>query len=198
MWAMPTLQSMSEYRRNYIQGGTFFLTLVTYDRAPIFSNPANIHKLRVATSTIRAEMPFEIIGAVVLPEHIHFLWTLPPDDYNYSKRIGRLKVLFTQSLHGKNNLPQDVSISRLKHRESNVWQRRFWEHTIRDEDDFAKHLDYIHFNPVKHGLVSCPHLWKYSSFDKWCDRGIYRADWCCSCLTKKTQIPDFSQITIEE
>jgi putative transposase len=188
---------MSEYRRNYIQGGTFFLTLVTYDRTPIFSNPVNIHKLRVATSTTRKEIPFEIVGAVILPEHIHFLWTLPPDDSNYSKRVGRLKVLFTQSFHGKNNLPQDVSISRQKHRESNVWQRRFWEHTIRDEEDFAKHLDYIHYNPVKHGLASCPHQWEYSSFNKWCDRGIYSAGWRCRCLTNKPQIPDSFQSTKE-
>jgi putative transposase len=185
---------MSEYRRNYIQGGTFFLTLVTCDRIPIFSNPENIHKLRVATSTTRTEMPFEIVGAVVLPEHIHFLWTLPPNDSNYSKRIGRLKVLFTRSLHGKNNLPQDVSISRQKHRESNVWQRRFWEHTIRDDEDFVKHLDYIHYNPVKYGLVSCPHQWEYSSFNKWRDRGVYSVEWCCSCSGKKHQIPNFPQI----
>lgn len=194
---MPTLRSMSEYRRNYIQGGTFFLTLVTYDRTPIFSNPVNILKLRVATSTTRKEMPFEIVAEVILPEHIHFLWTLPPDDSNYSKRVGRLKVLFTQSLHGKNNLPQDVSISRQKHRESNVWQRRFWEHTIRDEEDFAKHLDYFHYNPVKHGLASCPHQWEYSSFNKLCDRGVYSANWRCSCLPKKPQIPDSFQTTKE-
>jgi putative transposase len=184
---------MSQYRRNYIPGGTFFLTLVTYQRMPLFSNPENIHSLRFALSTTRLEMPFEILGAVVLPEHIHFLWTLPPNDSNYSRRVGRLKVLFTQSLRGKKTLPKQVSISRQKHRESDVWQRRFWEHTIQHEADLAKHLDYIHYNPVKHGLVVCPHQWKYSSFHKSVNEGIYRADWCCSCAGRQPQAPDFSQ-----
>lgn len=185
---------MSEYRRNYIPGGTFFLTLVTYKRIPLFSNPENIHHLRVAIAKTREEMPLEIIGAIVLPDHIHFLWILPPHDFNYSKRVGRFKVLFTRSLGGEKMLPQGVSISRQKHRESNVWQRRFWEHTIRNEDDLSKHLDYIHYNPVKHGLVSCPHLWEYSSFDKWVNQGVYSAEWGCSCRGRKPQIPDFSQI----
>jgi putative transposase len=185
---------MSEYRRTYIPGGTFFLTLVTYQRIPLFSNPENINRLRVAISTTRREMPFEIIGAVVLPEHIHFLWILPPDDSNYSKRIGRLKVLFTHSLRGKKMLPQNVSISRQKHRESDVWQRRFWEHTIRHEEDLAKHLDYIHYNPVKHRLAACPHQWEYSSFHKSVRQGTYSADWCCSCKNRLPQIPDFSGI----
>jgi putative transposase len=186
--------SMPEYRRSYIPGGTFFLTLVTYERNPLFSIPENVYRLRDAVSTTRLEMPFEILGAVVLPEHIHFLWALPPNDSNYSSRIGRLKVLFTQSLRGKKMLPQNVSISRQKHRESNVWQRRFWEHTIYHETDLAKHLDYIHYNPVKHSLVACPHLWEYSSFHKWVKGGIYSADWCCSCSSKQPQVPDFSQI----
>jgi len=112
-WALPTLssnsRSMSEYRRNYIQGGTFFLTLVTYQRIPLFSSPENIHRLRVAIAKTRKEMPLDIMAAVVLPDHIHFLWTLPDDDFNYSKRVGRLKVLFTRSLRGEGMLPQNVS-----------------------------------------------------------------------------------------
>jgi putative transposase len=92
---------MPEYRRAYVPGGTFFLTLVTYHRNPLFSNPENISDLRCAVATIKSEMPFEIAGAVVLPEHIHFLWTLPCNDHAYSQRVGRLKVLFTQSLRGK-------------------------------------------------------------------------------------------------
>jgi len=185
---------MSEYRRNYIQGGTFFLTLVTYQRIPLFSSPENIHRLRVAIAKTRKEMPLDIMAAVVLPDHIHFLWTLPDDDFNYSKRVGRLKVLFTRSLRGEGMLPQNVSTSRQQHRESNVWQRRFWEHTIRNENDLMRHLDYIHYNPVKHGLISCPHLWEYSSFDKWVSQGVYSVDWGCSCLGRTPQIPDFSQI----
>ena len=186
---------MPEYRRAYVPGGTFFLTLVTYQRNPLFSNLENIPLLRHAVATVKSEMPFDVTGAVVLPDHIHFLWTLPVGDQAYSKRVGRLKVIFTQSLQGKGVLPQNVSYSRRKHYESDVWQRRFWEHTIRDEADFEQHLNYIHYNPVKHGLVSCPHLWKYSSFHKWTRQGMYTNDWCCVCSGGKLRVPDFGEIT---
>ncbi|WP_245587452.1 REP-associated tyrosine transposase [Cylindrospermum stagnale] len=126
---------MSQYCRSYILGGTYFLTLVTYQRNPIFSEPENVSLLRAAITQTRKERPFEITAAVVLPEHLYFLWTLPPNDADYSQRILRFKVLFTRSLQGKGSLPVNVSASRRKHRESDVWQRRFWEHTIQDEND---------------------------------------------------------------
>jgi putative transposase len=185
---------MPKYLRADVPGGTFFLTLVTYNRNPLFATEENISRLRTALATVKSEMPFNIEGAVVLPDHIHFLWTLPPGDADYPKRIGRLKVLFTRDLRGKGNLPQNVSASRRKHRESDVWQRRFWEHTIRDEEDFKQHLDYIHYNPVKHNLVSCPHLWQYSSFHTWVKTGGYPADWCCVCHDKTSHPPDFTEI----
>ena len=106
---------MPEYRRLYLPGGTIFLTLVTYKRQPLFSNPENISRLREATAQMRQEKPFDIIGAVVLPDHIHFLWTLPLQDTNYSQRVSRLKVLFTWSLRGRKNKPQNISQSRRKH-----------------------------------------------------------------------------------
>ena len=121
---------MPQYRRYYRPGGTFFLTLVTYNRRLLLKSAENVDRLRGAIARVKEEKP------VILPEHIHFLWQLPPDDSNYSQRISRLKVLFTRSLHGKNALSQDVSASRHKHRESNVWQMRFWEHTISNEADF--------------------------------------------------------------
>ena len=98
------------------------MTLVTYNRQPFFSELENVSRLRCVMAQVKTEMPFDIIGAVVLPDHLHFLWKLPVNDKNYSKRVGRLKVLFTQSLRGERALPQNVSISRQKHRESNVWQ----------------------------------------------------------------------------
>ncbi|MFQ4147063.1 REP-associated tyrosine transposase [Chlorogloeopsis sp. ULAP02] len=171
---------------------------MTYCRTPLFSEPENISHLRTAVAKIRTEKPFEILAAVILPDHIHFLWTLPSDDSDYSQRVSRLKVLFTRLLRGKKSLPQNVSASRRKHRESNVWQRRFWEHTICDEADLARHLDYIHYNPVKHGLVSCPHLWEYSSFHKWVKKGKYQADWACSCCGKKPPLPDFAHMVFGE
>ena len=185
---------MPEYRRAYVPGGTFFLTLVTYNRTPLFSEPENVSRLRRIVATVKSEMPFEITGAVVLPEHMHFIWTLPPNDTAYSKRVGRLKVLFTQSLRGHRQLPKNVSSSRRKHRESDVWQRRFWEHTIRDAGDFEQHLDYIHYNPVKHGLVLCPHSWPYSSFHWWVRKRGYTVDWCCICHGRQAQRLDFTEI----
>ena len=185
---------MSEYRRLYIPGSTIFLTIVTYNRQPIFSNPDNISLLRQAIAKTRSERHFTIEGAVILPDHLHFLWTLPPDDYNYSYRVSRLKVLFTKSFRGRKYKAQNISDSRIKHRESNVWQRRFWEHTIKEENEFENFLNYIHYNPVKHGLVSCPHFWQYSSFQTWVNKEIYQNEWACSCDYKKPKIPDFSTI----
>ncbi len=116
---------MSEYRRFYQKGGIVFLTIVTYNRQTIFKNPRNIDLLRKATATVKSEMYFDILGAVILPDHLHFLWQLPTDNADYSKRVGRLKVLFTKSFKQENNLIQETSQSRKKHRESNIWQRRF-------------------------------------------------------------------------
>jgi putative transposase len=172
---------MPEYRRSNIPGGSVFLTIVTYEQEKLFLIPENIDNLREACSIIMREKPFTIDAAVILPEHIHFLWTLPPDDRDYSYRVGRMKVLFTRALRGANNLPDDVCESRRKHRESDVWQRRFYEHTIRDELDFQKHLDYLHFNPVKHGLAKCVHDWEYSSFHRGVRRGEYDVKWGCQC-----------------
>lgn len=171
---------MPNYHRACTPGGAVFLTLVTFNRRPIFAEPENVQRLRYAMGTVKAEMPFDITAAVVLPDHLHLLWTLPPDDSDYSKRVGRLKVLFTRLLQGQGMLPQDVCLSRQRHRESDVWQRRFWEHTIRDEADWVAHVNYLHYNPVKHGLVRCPREWEYSSFHGFVARGMYEEDWGCS------------------
>ena len=172
---------MPEYRRAHIPGSSVFLTLITYQRQKIFLPLENIDRLRQACDLMMTEKPFTIDAAVILPEYIHFLWTLPPDDPDYSYRVRRMKVLFTRALRGVNNLPDDVCESRKKHRESDVWQRRFYEHTIRDEVDLRKHLDYLHFNPVKHGLVKCVHDWQYSSFHRGVRRGEYDVKWGCQC-----------------
>jgi putative transposase len=166
----------------------------------LFADPKNVQLLRDALSEVKLEQPFDIIAAVILPDHIHFIWSLPTGDNQYSKRIGRMKVAFTRSLHGENTLPQNVSISRRKHRESNVWQRRFWEHSIDNEDEFERYFDYIHYNPVKHGLVSCPHLWQASSFHRWVEKGVYEMDWGCRCENRdpgKFEFSDVEDITGE-
>jgi len=133
---------MANYRRILTPGSIVFLTLVTYRRTPIFAASENVQRLREALAVVHSERPFDILSAVVLPDHIHFLWTLPSNDSNYSYRVSRLKVLFTWSLYGRGKSCKHVtSHSRRKHRESDVWQRWFWEHTIRNEAELQRHLD---------------------------------------------------------
>lgn len=185
---------MSDYRRYFVAGATYFFTIVTYQRQRLFADSSNVQLLRQALAATKKELPFDINAAVVLPDHVHFLWTLPPGDVAYPKRIGRMKVAFTHALHGIAQLPGDVSPSRRKHHESNVWHRRFWEHVIRDEHDFDRHFDYVHYNPVKHGLVTCPHVWKASSFHYWVAKGVYDVGWGCNCVRRQSALMDFSDI----
>ncbi len=180
---------MPNYRRMYVPGGRYFLTLVTFHRAPIFASPENVARLRSALSTVKKEQPFEFSAGVVLPDHAHFLWSLPPGDTAFSRRVGRLKVLFTRAVRESETSLRSVVTSRQKHRESDVWHRRFWEHTIMSEDDFERHLNYIHYNPIKHRLVACPHLWPYSSFSRWVERGTYEREWGCSCRGRSPVLP---------
>lgn len=119
---------MPNYRRVYTPGGTYFFTIVTYCRRPIFKDARNVDLLRNAIARVKTEKPFKILAAVILPNHIHFIWQLPSDDSNYSQRISRLKVLFTRAYKAKNPSNLEISTSRHRHRESDVWQRRFWEH----------------------------------------------------------------------
>jgi putative transposase len=181
---------MSDYRRSYVPGGTFFLTVVTYRRRPLLASRENLERLRRAIRQVMREAPFRVPAAVVLPDHVHFLWSLPRGDADYSRRVGRMKVLFTRSLRGRRASPIVVCDSRRKHRESDVWHRRFWEHTIEDEADFEHHLDYIHYNPVRHGVASCPHLWPHSSFTRWVRAGLYPVDWGCRCDGRRPTLPD--------
>ena len=180
---------MPDYRRAYIPGGTYFLTLVTHDRQPLLGSSAAVTRLRRAIREVMRELPFEVSAAVVLPDHVHFLWNLPPGDADYSRRVGKIKVLFTRSTREGQSTPSVVSGSRTKKREGGVWQRRFWEHTVGDERDFEACLNYIHYNPVKHGLVTCPHLWPHSSFPKWVESGLYLPEWGCSCGGRRPSLP---------
>lgn len=185
---------MSDYRRYFIQGGTYFFTIVTHNREPIFAAPKNVDLLRKAVGTIKTQHPFEINAAVVLPDHLHFLWSLPPGDADFSTRIGKIKVHFTRAFQAGKPLSTNRSESRKKHRESSVWQRRFWEHVVRDEHEFESFYNYIHFNPVKHGLASCPHKWAVSSFHYWVRRGVLSPQWGCSCRDRETVEFDFKNI----
>jgi REP-associated tyrosine transposase len=163
---------MTTYRRNFIAGGTYFFTVNLADRRRSLLID-NIDRLRAAFRYARNRYPFTIDAIVVLPDHLHTMWTLPDRDSDFAVRWNLIKGSFSRGL------PREelVSVSRLRSRERGIWQRRYWEHTIRGEDDFARHFDYIHFNPVKHGHVEEPAGWPYSSFHRMVRLGFYPASW---------------------
>ena len=157
---------MPEYRRNYLAGGCFFFTVNLADR----TSELLVREIDILRSAIRTTMqrqPFIIEAWVVLPEHMHCLWTLPAGDADYSGRWRAIKKAVSKALPGVANARG----------EREIWQKRFWEHTIRDERDYRAHMDYIHFNPVKHGHVQHPAEWPHSSFRKCVERGLYDASW---------------------
>jgi putative transposase len=160
------------YRRNFLPGGTFFITATLADRHATTSLVANIGLLRRALRTSRRERPFLIDAVVVLPDHLHIIMTLPPDDADFSGRLRRFKSLFTRLVAA-----HDGAGERNRRGEYPLWQRRFWEHTIRDQADFARHVDYTHYNPVKHGLVPRASDWPHSSFHRYVKLGILPKDW---------------------
>jgi putative transposase len=161
------------YRRDRTPGATYFFTLVTQGRRPLFTQPGNIEWLRSTFARVKSAHPFRIDAIVVLPDHLHCLWTLPEGDADFAARWNLIKGGFTRALPSEAKPPRGTG----ERRERLVWQRRYWEHRIRDEDDYARHCDYIHWNPVKHGLVARAVDWPYSSFDRFVQAEIYSADW---------------------
>ncbi len=164
---------MPDYRRNRVPGGTYFFTVNLLDRKSDLL-VTHIDALRDAARGVRARASFHIDAWVVLPDHIHCIWTLPAGDSDYSGRWQALKKAFTKSIPAG----ERRSAVRMRRGERGIWQRRFWEHTIRDDRDYANHMDYIHFNPVKHALAAHPADWPFSSFRRCVARGVYPADWC--------------------
>ncbi|TPQ28926.1 REP-associated tyrosine transposase [Methylomonas koyamae] len=158
---------MSDYRRVYIPGGCYFFTVVTYRRQPIFADERNVAWLRQAFKIVKAKRPFELTAAVVLPDHLHSIWQLPDGDADYSTRWQMVKTAFSRQLSAP--VRSDGT--------KTVWQPRFFEHCIRDEADFHRHLDYIHYNPLKHGLADAPASWPHSSFLHFVARGWYPLNW---------------------
>jgi putative transposase len=163
---------MTAYRRSFIPGGCFFFTVNLADRR-LRLLTENIEALRSAFREIRRRHPFAIDAMVVLPDHLHAVWTLPEGDRDFSTRWRLIKSTFSRNL----GAGEPISASRAAKRERGIWQRRYWEHTIRDEDDFGRHIDYVHINPVKHGLVERVRDWQYSSFHRMVQLGIYPEDW---------------------
>jgi putative transposase len=168
---------MPEYRRVRIKGGTYFLTIVTYHRAPILIKPEVIEIFRNAWKQIEKKFPFSTDAICLLPDHFHCMITLPEHDSDYSIRIREIKRVFTK--YYRSNFPEPAlrDQSHRYKKEATIWQRRFWEHTIRDEHDYQNHFDYIHYNPVKHGFVDQVSSWKWSSFHRYVKSGFYELDW---------------------
>ncbi|MEO0513710.1 MAG: transposase [Planctomycetota bacterium] len=170
---------MPYYRRNLVPGGTYFFTVVTAKRKPIFNQSEAVELLRQVIRIEKQARPFEIIASVILPDHLHMIWTLPSDDADYSKRWQSIKASFTRTYLRTQQAEQAVTPGYREQRRRGVWQPRFLEHTIRDEKDLADHTDYIHFNPVKHGYVSRPADWPYSSLHSFIERGWLDEQWGC-------------------
>ena len=146
-----------QYRRAFVPGATHFFTVVTARRHPLFGDAAACDLLRQAFRQVAQQRPFTVNAMVVLPDHLHCLWTLPPDDVDYPARWRLIKTWVTQRYGAPHPL----------------WQPRYWEHLIRDDTDYRQHVEYIHYNPVKHGYVSRPSQWPYSSFRRYVKEGLY-------------------------
>ena len=168
---------MSNYRRARATGGTYFFTVVAGERRKILTASESREALRNAINVVKRQYPFTVEAWVLLPEHLHCIWTLPEGDRDYSKRWGLIKAGFSKQTRNALHHNARLTASKQKHRETSVWQRRFWEHSISDEEDFRRHMDYVHYNPMKHGLVNHVKDWPYSTFHRYAAKGVYPEDW---------------------
>ena len=164
---------MPDYRRYRVPGGCYFFTVNLLERFPNDTLIRHVDLLRAVLRDVRRRWPFVIDGWVVLPDHLHCIWTLPVGDSDFTNRWRLIKAGFARQL------PKTETRSRVRvtRGERAIWQRRFWEHAIRDERDYASHMDYLHFNPVKHGYARRVADWPYSSFHRCVEKDIYPLDW---------------------
>ncbi len=165
---------MPDYRRLYENGGTYFFTVVAHERRPVFQNEQSVALLRNCFKRVARQHPFIIEALVVLPDHLYTIWKLPEEECDFSTRWNLIKGAFSRHYGEQQGLS---SASRRKKRERTVWQRRFWEHLVRGQNEFNHLCDYIHYNPVKHGLVRSPADWPHSTFRKFVAKGLYPQDW---------------------
>jgi putative transposase len=165
---------MTNYRRARFCGGYYFFTVVTYNRRRFLVDDLARECLRSAWQRVRQKRAFEVVAFCLLPEHLHCVWRLPEDDNDYSQRWLSIKKGFTRRYLGAGGHEPVQSPSRHKKRERGIWQRRFWEHQIRDQEDLQRHVDYIHYNPVKHGLVEDVEDWPWSTYRRFVRDGFYQ------------------------
>jgi putative transposase len=163
---------MSRYRRAKVEGGAFFFTLALADRTSDLL-VSHIDRVRRSYRVMSERLPFRTVAICVLPDHLHALWSLPEGDADFASRWSLFKSGFSRGLPPA----KTRSASKVAKREKGIWQRRYWEHAIRDDADFERHVDYIHYNPVKHGLVTRVADWPHSSFHRYVAQGILAADW---------------------
>ncbi len=163
---------MTNYRRDRTPGGTWFFTVSLANRNSDLL-VKKIEHLRAAVRRVRHDWPFHIDAWVVLPDHVHAIWTLPEGEHDFSTRWRLIKSSFSRGLPRT----ESSSNSRLSKGERGIWQRRFWEHRIRDEKDYRRHVDYIHINPLRHGYVDQVIDWPFSTFSRFVEQGIYAPDW---------------------
>jgi putative transposase len=161
-----------QYRRSNLPGGTYFFTVNLAERKRRLLIE-HVEILRRVTAEVKKRHPFHIDGFVVLPDHLHAMWTMPPGDADYPLRWMLVKAGFSRRL----KINERRSASRIGKGERGIWQRRYWEHTIRDMDDYRRHLDYIHYNPVKHGYVARAADWPNSSIHRYIETGMIDPDW---------------------
>ncbi len=163
------------YRRVLIPGASYFFTVNLLNRKSSLLTD-NINQLRHAFSVARSYHPFTIDGIVILPDHLHMVMSLPKEDDKYSLRWNIIKGIFSKQIEPE----EAVAASRKTKRERGIWQRRFWEHLIQDEWDYEHHINYIHYNPVKHGYVTTPIEWKYSSIHRFIQADLLPKNWGCN------------------
>jgi putative transposase len=173
---IPNKTEMVVYRRNLAPGGTYFFTVALLNRSSRLLVD-HIDDLRRTFRVVRNKYPFDINAIVILPDHLHCIWMLPQDDIDYALRWREIKSNISRCIPDGENR----SKGRTNKQERGIWQRRYWEHTIRDDQDLERHIDYIHYNPVKHGYVARAAEWPYSSFHRFVLLGIYPSEWGIEC-----------------
>jgi putative transposase len=168
---------MPEYRRIKVKGGSYFFTVVTVGRRPCLIDEQVRTALRQGIQEVRQSLPFSIDAWILLPDHLHAIWTLPEKDDNFGSRWAVIKRTVSRRCGYLVGNDGPINESPAKRGESGIWQRRFWDHLIRDDLDFQRHLDYLHWNPVKHGYVKRVIDWPYSTFHRFVNQGLYPTDW---------------------
>jgi putative transposase len=185
---------MPDYRRCHVPGGAYFFTCVTHVRGQILTTDLGRECLREAIEKVQNDHPFEIVAIVLLPDHWHTVWSLPRGDARYPLRWMRIKEEFTKRWLARGGAERPQSASRERHRQRGVWHKRYWEHTVRDENDLKRCVDFVHWNPRKHRLVARVRDWPWSSVHRFVQSGEYDIDWSDTDPTPGWNHPEWGEL----